>query len=377
MSKTKGNVVDPLAVMEESGADALRFALIHGATPGLDQKFGPQKLEIGRTFANKLWNATRYVLGARPGSIAADAVREDPDTAGLGPAERWIRSRTAAAVSGVDQAIADYQLAEVTRTLLDGIWSEFCDWGLELAKVRLLDNTLGDVEREATWWTLVESLDRFLRLLHPVMPFVTEVLWAALPHRSEESALLITARWPDPGARDEALESDVAEVLDLIRAIRNARAEAGVDAAAWLPGVAIVPAGAPETGTHAEAGAPEGVFEALRPAIERLARIRPLTVAVAGTAAAAAIDSPLPVLAGRLQVILDIGRDDQAKGTARDRGRLERELAEAEALLEAARTRLANRQFIERAPAAIVEGARARAAELEDLVTRLRASLNR
>ena len=369
MSKTKGNVVDPLAVMEESGADALRFALIHGATPGLDQKFGPQKLEIGRTFANKLWNATRYVLGARPGSIAADAVREDPDTAGLGPAERWIRSRTAAAVSGVDQAIADYQLAEVTRTLLEAIWSEFCDWGIELAKVRLSDKTLGDAEREATWWTLVESLDSFLRLLHPVMPFVTEVLWAALPHRSDESPLLITARWPDPGPRDEALESDVSEVLDLIRAIRNARAEAGVDAAAWLPGVAIVPAGAPEGGQPRA-----GDFETLRPAIERLARIRPLTVAVAGTAAGAAIDSPLPVLAGRLQVILDLGGDGHVERTAQDRGRLERELADAEALLEAARARLANPQFVERAPAAIVEGARGRAAELEDLVTRLRAS---
>jgi len=369
MSKTKGNVVDPLAVMEESGADALRFALIHGATPGLDQKFGPQKLEIGRTFANKLWNATRYVLGARPGSIAADAVREDPDTAGLGPAERWIRSRTAAAVSGVDQAIADYQLAEVTRTLLEAIWSEFCDWGIELAKVRLSDKTLGDAEREATWWTLVESLDSFLRLLHPVMPFVTEVLWAALPHRSDESPLLITARWPDPDPREEALESDVAEVLDLIRAIRNARAEAGVDAAAWLPGVAIVPAGAPEGGQPRA-----GDFETLRPVIERLARIRPLTVAVAGTAAGAAIDSPLPVLAGRLQVILDLGGDGHVERTAQDRGRLERELADAEALLEAARARLANPQFVERAPAAIVEGARGRAAELEDLVTRLRAS---
>ena len=367
MSKTKGNVVDPLAVMEESGADALRFALIHGATPGLDQKFGAQKLEIGRTFANKLWNATRYVLGARPGSIAADAIREDPDRANLGPSERWIRSRTAAAVAGVDQAIADFQLAEVTRTLLDAIWSEFCDWGLELAKVRLSDNTLGDAEREATWWTLVESLDRFLRLLHPVMPFVTEVLWAALPHRGAESPLLITARWPDPGTRDEALESDIAEVLDLIRAIRNARAEAGVDAAAWLPGVAIDP----------EAEARADVFETLRPAIERLARIRPLTVAVAGTAAGAAIDSPLSVLAGRLQVILDLRGDGRAGSTAQDRGRLEWELAGAEALLEAARARLANPQFVERAPTAIVEGARARAAELEDLVTRLRASLLR
>ena len=377
MSKTKGNVVDPLAVMEESGADALRFALIHGATPGLDQKFGPQKLEIGRTFANKLWNATRYVLGARPASIADGAVGVDPDPAALSATERWIRSRTAAAVAGVDQAIADYQLAEVTRTLLDAIWAEFCDWGLELAKVRLSDTTLSDAEREATWWTLVDSLDRFLRLLHPVMPFVTEVLWAALPHRGEESPLLITARWPEPGPRDLAVEADVAEVLDLIRAIRNARAEAGVDAAAWLPGAAIVPEAADGAGAHPEAGAPAGVFAALRPAIERLARIRPLTVAAGGAAAGAAIASSLPVLAGRFHVILDLGASEGGGGAGPDRARLERELADAEALLEAAQARLANPQFVDRAPAAIVEGGRARAAELEDLVARLRASLAR
>jgi len=373
MSKTKGNVVDPLAVMEESGADALRFALIHGATPGLDQKFGQQKLEVGRTFANKLWNATRYVLGARPASIGADATREDPDTASLGVSERWIRSRVAIAVTAVDQAIADFQLAEVTRTLYESIWSEFCDWGLELAKVRLSDAGLGDAEREATWWTLVESLDTFLRLLHPVMPFVTEVLWAALPHRSDESPLLITARWPAPGERDEALESDVTEVLDLISAIRNARAEAGVDAGAWLPGVAIVPAadGTPESAT---AGVAPVAFEALRPAIERLARVRPLTVAVAGSAGQP-VESALPVLAGRLQVILDLGGGRSSGSTTQDRGRLEREVADTEALLEAARARLANPQFVERAPVAIVDRARARAAELEDLLVRLRESL--
>ncbi len=362
MSKTKGNVVDPLSVIEESGADALRFAVIHGATPGEDQKFGSQKLEIGRTFANKLWNATRYVLGARPSSIAPDAERQDPPKAHLGVSERWIRSRTAAAVAGVDEAIGDCQLAEVTRTLYDAIWSEFCDWGLELAKVRLSDASLADAEREATWWTLVESLDTFLRLLHPVMPFVTEVLWAALPHRRDESPLLITARWPAPGERDEAVDSTVAEVLDLVRAIRNARTEAGVDAAAWLPGVALVPADG-------------DVVEALRPAIERLARIRPLTLAVPGSDAHPFV-SPVPVLAGRFQVVLDVGGGAGA-AAGPDRGREERQLADAEGLLEAARARLASPQFIERAPAPIVEGARAREAELEGLVARLRESLSR
>jgi valyl-tRNA synthetase len=368
MSKTKGNVVDPLSVMEQSGADALRFAVIHGGTPGQDQKFGPQKLEIGRTFANKLWNATRYVLGARPASIAADATREDQDAASLGVPERWMRSRTAAAVADVDRAIAEYQLAEVTRTLLDAIWSEFCDWGIELAKVRITDPSSSHAEREATWWTLVESLDTFLRLLHPVMPFVTEVLWEALPHRRDDSPLLITASWPLQGPRDEPLDAEVAEILDLVRAIRNARAEAGVDAAAWLPGTVVVPPGS-------RGNAP--TFDALRPAIGRLARVRPLTVLADGSPPDATTEMELRAIAGRFEVILDTTGSVGPGGAAQERARLERELAEAKALLEAARGRLANSQFVERAPAAIIEGARSRKAELIEQVARLEASLRR
>ena len=144
MSKTKGNVIDPLGVIDETGADALRFALIHGSAAGQDQRFGTAKLENARNFANKLWNATRFVAGARPASIAADAERRLPDTRHLGPAERWILSRVSATVAAVDAAMADYAFGEVTRLLYDAIWNEFCDWGVELAKVRLADASLLD-----------------------------------------------------------------------------------------------------------------------------------------------------------------------------------------------------------------------------------------
>ena len=186
MSKTKGNVVDPLDVIDESGADALRFALIHGATPGLDQRFGAAKLENARNFANKLWNAARFVVGARPATHPRRASSAAcPMRGHLGPTERWLRSRAAATTAAVDEAMADFAFGEVTRLLYDAIWNEFCDWGVELAKVRLADESLRPAEREATWWTLVEVLDTYLRLLHPVMPFVTEALWAALPHRRD------------------------------------------------------------------------------------------------------------------------------------------------------------------------------------------------
>jgi valyl-tRNA synthetase len=365
MSKTKGNTLDPLEVIDTLGADAVRFALIHGTTPGNDIRFGTPKVEAARNFANKLWNAGRFVLGVRPASIPAGAPRRAPDPALLGPAERWIRSRAAAAVGDVDRAMTEYAFGEVTRTLYDAIWSEFCDWGLELAKVRLADESLPAAEREATWWTLVEALDAYLRLLHPVMPFVTEALWGALPHTADDPELLIVADWPTAGERDAALEARLGEVVETIVAIRNARATAKLPAGAWLETHVAPPGEAYET------------FGALAPAIERLARARPLRLHHR------AEDLPRP--SGALEIVLPAGDIEASvlpaatteSASSLDRARLEKELAETEAFLAAARARLANEAFVARAPASVVEGARARAAELTEAVARLRERLGR
>jgi valyl-tRNA synthetase len=366
MSKTKGNTVDPLGTIDEVGADALRFALVHGATPGNDQRFGPAKVENARNFGNKLWNAARFVLGARPASIPADAPRRVPDRALLGPAERWILSRAADTVASVDRALADFSFGEVTRLLYEAIWSEYCDWGLELAKVRLGDERLPDSEREATWWALVDALDVYLRLLHPVMPFITERLWAALPHAAEDPGLLIVAHWPRAGDPDPAAEAQVGALVDLVRAVRNARVDAKVDPAAWLPLDVFIE---PDLGP---------AFDVLRPALERLARARPFrrqptVAALRGIPGAA---SGLAVIAGPAEAIVGIGAADPAAAVA-DRSRLEKELADAVRMLEAARGRLANEAFTAKAPPAVVDGARAREAELADQVERLRERLAR
>jgi len=360
MSKTTGNVVDPLEIVNTAGADALRFALIHGATPGLDQRFGEAKVENARNFANKLWNATRYVLGARPASIPTDAPREAPDPAHLGLAERWIRSRAAATVADVDTAMAGFQFAEVTRAIYDAVWTEFCDWGLELAKVRLGEASLPAAVREATWWTLVETLDTYLRLLHPVMPFVTEELWGSLPHAAADPALLIVADWPAAGSTDADADLAIGAVIELVRGVRNARAEAGMEPAAWLPLEVIAP-----TGLRA-------ALDALAPALERLARARPLTLTTGRPVGASTRTGELVVLAGELEARIATAR---AGGADDDRPRLERELAEAAGLLVAARARLANAEFTAKAPPAVVEGARTREAELAERVTRLEARL--
>jgi valyl-tRNA synthetase len=264
----------------------------------------------------------------------------------------------------VDAALAGFAFGEVTRLLYEAIWTEYCDWGIEFAKVTLADESVSPERREATWWTLVEALDVYLRLLHPVMPFVTETLWEAIPHGADDPDLLIVADWPDAAAaathRDASVERDVAAIIDLVRGIRNARAEAGVEAASWLPVEVAVPDPLRPTA------------DALRDALGRLARARPLSMVSAGHAPADG--DGLVVVAGGLEAIV---RRADAADAERDRARLERELAEAEGFLAAARARLANTSFISRAPAAVVEGARAREAELSDQVARLRARLGR
>ncbi len=269
MSKTVGNVVDPLDAIDEIGADALRFALIHGITPGNDQRLSRDKLENARNFGNKLWNAARYVLGARPASIPAGAARQAPDPARLGPADRWLRSRIAATVASVDEAMDAFALGDATRQLYETTWSEFCDWGLELAKVRLTDERLPAEDREATWWTLVEALDTLLRLLHPFLPFLTEAIWAASPHAADDPELLIVADWPDAAAwasrREPVEEAAVDRLRALVTEVRNARSAARIPPGANRPGDVLVP---PDLGP---------TFDALRPAIERLARLVPLT----------------------------------------------------------------------------------------------------
>ncbi|MFH0750457.1 MAG: valine--tRNA ligase [Chloroflexota bacterium] len=362
MSKTKGNVVDPLEAIDESGADALRFALIHGAAPGNDQKFSAEKLENARNFANKLWNAARFVLGARPATIAADVPRRAPDPARLGPAERWLRSRVAATVAAANRALADYAFGQLTATLYDAIWGEYCDWALELAKVRLADEALPAADREATWWTLVDALDTYLRLLHPVMPFLTEAIWGQLPKAPDDPELLVVADWPVAGVVDAAADAETGALLDLVRAIRNARAEARVEPGAWLAVDVAAPAGAAPT------------FDALRPALERLARARPLVrVADAGTLHGDPRGG-LAVVAGDLEAM--VRPPAVEAGTAeRDRVRLERELADTEAQLASMSARLADERFTSKAPPAVVEGARAREAELSDRAAKLRARL--
>ena len=197
------------------------------------------------------------------------------------------------------------------------------------------------------------------------MPFITEALWAALPHRDGDPDLLIVARWPGILERDARIEAEVATIIDLVRGIRNARSEGQIEAGTWLPVDVAIPQPLGET------------FTALRPAIERLARARPLTRHLTPEALRSATgDGGLAVIAGDVEAV--VGRDlGGSQVDELDRARVEKELAEAEGFLAAARDRLSNETFLAKAPPAVVEGARAREAELSQAVERLRDRLGR
>jgi valyl-tRNA synthetase len=364
MSKTKGNVVDPLSVIFETGADALRFALIHGSAPGADSRLGQSRLDGSRNFVNKLWNAARFVLNARPSDVDARAPLgfADVDQSLLGPAEHWILERCERTVATVEKAYADFDFGGATRLLYDAIWADYCDWYLELAKMGLGDSSAADRKR-AVWTTLAWVLDRYLRLLHPVMPFVTEEIWSRLPHMAADPELLMVAPWPQPADAhvepDERRADGVAQLIDLVSSMRGARAESGIAAADWLEARIWLPEG-PARDSYPE----------LAEALGRLARVR-ATLVSSRADLDQAQGSGLAVVASHGEARLL--RSDADRG--RERSRLEKELRAAEAQLAAAQARLANADFSVRAPKNVVDQARERQHELREHAEALRARL--
>jgi valyl-tRNA synthetase len=340
MSKTKGNVVDPLEMIADIGADALRVALVSGNAPGVDQRLTPSKLTGGRNFTNKLWNAARFVLGTRPD--AASDTGADDSLAG-----RWIRSRLADASERATRQLDALDIAGYAATVHEAAWSDYCDWYLEMAKVDLRRGGADAAARATTWHTAAAGLATILRLLHPLMPFVTEEIWGALreeaPAATGDAPLLIRASWPEADRRDHDAERGFEELAGLIRAVRNLRTNAGTPAGAWSP-LAIA---APNE-------AARGAAESGAPYVEALARVRPMAFRDESERPDAAAATPLGA------VWLDAG-DAGAVSARRDV-----RLAEVDAGIARVRELLANEAFVSRAPAQVVDRERARLAGLEE-----------
>ena len=348
MSKTKGNVRDPLETIDRYGADALRFALTTGSAPGSDVRFSDDRLEAARNFANKLWNMGRFVIGQVEGQDGLDGWHGTPPREHR--QDRWMLSKAQRTAVRVNDLIAEFQLGEAERVLHDFLWSDFADWYIELAKVRLRE---GDDQPRRV---LAHVLERALRLLHPFMPFVTEEIWgrltAALPSEGNLPESVMIAPYPDPKARlsDEELaarreadapaseETDL--LIEVIRAIRNVRAEFKIDPRLALDAAVAAP---PATA---------GALEEESAAIRSLARVGALRFGEANAA-----PDTVRLVVRDATVALNVGGavDLRAEGE-----RLRGEAATARARLAGLEERLANPQFVEKAPPDVVERERAR-----------------
>ena len=348
MSKTKGNSVDPLGMVDEIGADALRFALVSGMAPGSDQRLTQAKLDGGRNFTNKLWNAARFVLANRSGGAPSG-------TAEPTLAARWIGSRLADATQRATRQLDALDLGGYAATVYEVVWSDYCDWFLEMAKVDLRRDDATDAERAVTWSAAAGGLATLLRLLHPLMPFVTEEIWQALRAEAPEIAaepLLIRAAWPAATTRDRPAEAAFDDLSTLIRGIRNLRTEAGTPAGARVS-LVVEPTDA-ESAAAIEHGAAY---------VESLARVRPIEIHSAG-------ERPILVAVGPLGAAwLAVGGDATVDvGIRRHAQR-----AELDRNIERIRALLANGAFTAKAPAAVVERERERLADLEQERSQLRA----
>ena len=349
MSKTKGNVVDPVVLMDKYGTDALRFTMAGIAVPSVrDVRIADDRLEASRNFANKLWNASRLVLSNLEGYDPSAAPAGTPDLAA-----RWITSRLASTVAEVRAALDSYRFNDAANALYQFVWSELCDWYLEIAKLALYQ-TDDPARRRATQHTLVTTLETTLRLLHPFMPFITEEIWQRLPHDGDS---IMIAPYPKAGRRrvDATAERDMAVLMGAVAAIRTIRGEMRVP-----PGVTLAVT-AKTAGTH---GALLREHAAL---VQALARAT-LTV---DPRAARPRASALGVVGGTelyvtLEGVVDLGAERQ---------RLEKEIRRAEEAIAFGRAKLARPEFAERAPAEIVEKEREKLVEQEALRDKLVASL--
>jgi valyl-tRNA synthetase len=334
MSKSRGNTVDPLDWMDRFGADATRFTLARGANPGSDIAISEEWAAGSRNFCNKLWNAVRFALlnGAHvPAAALTPAAYSVPD--------RWILSRLSAVIAEVDELFEKFEFGKICDVLYHFAWDEVCDWYLELAKVPLASGDQALIQ--TTQQVLGFVLDQLLRLLHPVMPFVTDELWTALT--GEES--VVVADWPAFSYADGAAEAEISSLMRLVTEVRRFRSDQGLRpgqrVAARLVGI--------------EATSLAGHEERIR----SLLRLTPPADGFAASASLAAED---------ITVELDVtGTVD----VAAERRRLEKDLAAARSEAEQAERKLDNADFTAKAPAAVVDKTRARLAVARSDVARL------
>jgi valyl-tRNA synthetase len=358
MSKMKGNVLNPLTAIDQYGCDALRFALTTGTAPGNDLNMGQHRLEAGRNFANKLWNAGRFVLTSlEKEPLTAEAFAAASAKKQSLAEDRWIISRLNRLVKEVDALMRDFQFGEAEKEIHDFAWGEFCDWYIEISKGRLgkPDSPMG---------ILAHVLETTLRLLHPFMPFITEELWQNLKERLPQGALtapaLIVAPYPVPDEKllDAESEQVMEAVMEVVRTIRNARAEYKVEPGKWVE-------------ANIYTGDLLAGLKGLAPHMETLAKARPLHILPRADRPAGAAKAMVCVLKDADVVIPLAGMVDFDA----EKARLSKEIETLEREIARLTQRLGDEQFTSKAPAAVIEKEKSRLQEYKDKAARMQAEL--
>ena len=357
MSKIKGNVLNPVDTLEKYGTDALRFALSTGTSPGNDIKLTPAKLEGGRNFANKLWNATRFIIrNIKPTDTSMEIQWN------LLPVEdRWILSRLSRTVSSVTGLMEDFQFGEAQRQIHDFLWGEFCDWYIEIAKIRPGSTDKGVVSPLPV---LVYVLETSLRLLHPFMPFITEELWQRLKRHLPglEAESIMVADYPETGeiATDPESERVMESVIEIIRSIRNARAQYKVESTRWIEaqiyGGKLTPAIVP----HSQA-------------IQTLARARPVTFPDSRQKSQPG-ENALVLVLQEAEVVIPMASMIDLEA---EKKRLQQEIEQSQAEIARLEARLKDRAFLTKAPPAIVAKERNKLATRKAKLQRLKQQLSK
>ncbi len=365
MSKTKGNVLDPIEVIEKYGTDATRFTLASMSSPGTDIAFNPSRTEGYRAFANKIWNAARFMF-MNLDRIGGDILPciEPRGIAGFEAItleDRWILSRFNRIAAEMDSALEAYRFDDAARIIYDFFWGELCDWYLELIKPRLLseEEEKDQASVKITCGNLVAVFDASLRLLHPIMPFITEEIWHAIYDGNVPQLSIALAPFPKANEKqfDAAAEKSMATLQELIGAVRNLRAESKVEQKLRIP-----------LQIYAENPATRQMVEQNESAIKRLALVESVTFMASPLSNAAATRSTALF---DIRIIYEQKIDAQA-----DRSRLKKELDRFEKELNNGQRQLQNEQFLAKAPAPIVDGIRKRMQELEILISKARSNLN-
>lgn len=352
MSKSLGTGVDPLELIDEYGADALRLTLVTGVAPGNDTRYHPERVEASRNFTNKIWNASRFAL-----MNLRDFSPEQADLANL-PLEltdRWILSRLATVADALTQHLERYDVGEGARELYDFTWSELCDWYIEMVKPRLYGH-MGEESRLCAQAVLWQVLRSTLELLHPYIPFITEEIWQHLPHEGET---IVLAPWPQLGKEwcDSAAEAEMGLVMEVIRAIRNIRAEKAVPHGRLIKAI-----------IHADADR-SAIINTNSKILTTLSKVSELAVE---SEEAAKPTKALAVVAGGVEIFVPLsGLVDLDEELARVR----KALAEVNTQIERTKARLDNPGFAEKAPAVVVAGAKQQLADLQEKQDKLNTRL--